>query len=91
MAMFLGYWLIPLLTVSPATEGLKQIPELVFKLDIPPVMSVMTALVVAVMIGLATVWTKSQVFGTILDDFQKMVLLFDQSDFNSGITVFYCG
>ena len=75
MAMFLGYWLIPLLTVSPATEGLKQIPELVFKLDIPPVMSVMTALVVAVMIGLATVWTKSQVFGTILDDFQKMVLL----------------
>lgn len=75
MAMFLGYWLIPLLTVSPATEGLKQIPELVFKLDIPPVMSVMTALVVAVMIGLATVWTKSQVFGTILGDFQKMVLL----------------
>ncbi len=75
MSMFLGYWLIPLLTVSPAAEGLKQIPELVFKLDIPPVMSVMTALVVAIMIGLATVWTKSQVFGTILDDFQKMVLL----------------
>ena len=75
MSMFLGYWLIPLLTVSPAAEGLKQIPELVFKLDIPPVMSVMTALVVAIMIGLATVWTKSQVFGTILDDFQKMGLL----------------
>ena len=49
MAMFLGYWLIPLLTISPATEGLKEIPELVFKLDIPPVMSVMTALVVAIM------------------------------------------
>lgn len=75
MAMFLGYWLIPLLTVSPATEGLKEIPELVFKLDIPPVMSVMTALVVAIMIGLATVWTKSQIFETILDNFQKMVLL----------------
>ena len=75
MAMFLGYWLIPLLTVSPATEGLQEIPELVFKLDIPPVMSVMTALVVAIMIGLATVWTKSQIFETILDNFQKMVLL----------------
>ena len=65
MAMFLGYWLIPLLTISPATEGLKEIPELVFKLDIPPVMSVMTALVVAIMVGLATVWTKSQIFWTI--------------------------
>ena len=75
MAMFLGYWLIPLLTISPATEGLKEIPELVFKLDIPPVMSVMTALVVAIMVGLATVWTKSQIFETILDNFQKMVLL----------------
>ena len=56
MAMFLGYWLIPLLTI-------------------PPVMSVMTALVVAIMVGLATVWTKSQIFETILDNFQKMVLL----------------
>lgn len=75
MAMFLGYWLIPLLTISTVTEGLKEVPELVFKLDIPPVMSVMTALVVAIMIGLSTVWTKSQVFETILDNFQKMVLL----------------
>lgn len=75
MAMFLGYWLIPLLTVGAVAEGLKEIPELVFRLDIPPVMSVMTALVVAIMIGLATVWTKSQVFETILDNFQKMVLL----------------
>lgn len=75
MAMFLGYWLIPLLTIHPVTEGLKEIPDLVFKLDIPPVMGVMTALVIAIMIGLATVWTKSQIFETILDNFQKMVLL----------------
>ena len=34
-----------------------------------------TALVVAIMVGLATVWTKSQIFETILDNFQKMVLL----------------
>lgn len=74
-AMFLGYWLIPLLSVEPAAEGLKKLPSLVFRLDIPPVMSVMSALVLSVMIGLATVWTKSEVFGTILDHFQKMVLL----------------
>lgn len=75
MAMFLGYWLIPLLSVSPATEGLKEIPEIVFRLDIPPVMSVMSALVLAIMVGLATVWTKSQIFETILDNFQQMILL----------------
>ncbi len=74
-AMFLGYWLIPLLSIKPATEGLKEIPALVFRLDIPPVMSVMTALVLSVMIGLATVWTKSGLFVTLLDHFQKMVLL----------------
>lgn len=75
MALFLGYWLLPLLTVNAATEGLREVPGLVFRLDIPPVMSVMSALVLAIMIGLATVWTKSQVFENILDSFQKMVLL----------------
>lgn len=75
MAMFLGYWLIPLLSVAPATEGLKEIPGIVFRLDIPPVMSVMSALVVAIMVGLATVWAKSQIFETILDNFQQMILL----------------
>lgn len=75
MAMFLGYWLIPMLSITPATEGLREIPSLVFRLDIPPVMGVMTALIVAIMIGLATVWTKSQLFETLLDNFQKMILL----------------
>lgn len=75
MAMFLGYWLIPMLSITPATEGLREIPGLVFRLDIPPVMGVMTALIVAIMIGLATVWTKSQLFETLLDNFQKMILL----------------
>lgn len=74
-AMFIGYWLIPALSVDPVREGLKEIPALVFRLDIPPVMSVMSALVLSIMIGLATVWTKSEVFENILDSFQKMVLL----------------
>lgn len=75
MAMFLGYWLLPLLTIAPAAEGLREVPELIFRLDIPPVMSVMTALVIAIMVGLATVWTKSEIFETILENFQRMVLL----------------
>ncbi len=75
MALFLGYWFIPLLDISPLSEVLKEVPALVFRLDIPPVMSVMTALVLAVMLGLATVWTKSRIFETLLEHFQKMVLL----------------
>lgn len=74
-AMFLGYWLIPFFSGSPVTEGLKEIPPLVFRLDIPPVMGVMSALVLSIMIGLATVWTKSEVFGDLLESFQKMILL----------------
>lgn len=75
MGMGLGYWLLPNLTIPLAGESLQQLPELVFKLDIPQVMSVMSALVLAVMIGIATVWTKSEVFTLLLDNFQKMVLL----------------
>lgn len=74
-ALFTGYTLIPHLSIEPVNEGLKALPGLVFRLDIPPVVSVMTALVLAIMIGLATVWTKSEIFENLLDNFQKMVLL----------------
>lgn len=74
-AMGTGYTLIPHLSIEPVKEGLQQLPPLVFRLDIPPVVSVMTALVLAIMIGLATVWTKSVLFENLLDNFQKMVLL----------------
>ena len=74
-AMVSGYTLIPHLSIEPVKETLRQLPELIFRLDIPPVVSVMTALVLAIMIGLATVWTKSEVFENLLDNFQKMVLL----------------
>ena len=74
-AMGTGYTLIPHLSIEPVKEGLQQLPPLVFRLDIPPVVSVMTALVLAIMIGLATVWTKSVLFENLLNNFQKMVLL----------------
>lgn len=74
-AMVTGYTLIPHLSIEPVKETLQKLPDLVFRLDIPPVVSVMTALVLAIMIGLATVWTKSEIFENLLDNFQKMVLL----------------
>ena len=75
MAMGLGYTLLPMLTIETAAETVNKLPGLVFELSIPPVMSVMTALVLAIMVGLSAVWTKSVHIVNILDEFQKMVLM----------------
>ena len=75
MAMVLGYTLLPMLTIGTAAESINVLPGLVFELSIPPVMSVMTALVLAIMVGLSAVWTKSVYVVNILDELQKMVLM----------------
>ncbi|MFI3267595.1 MAG: cation:dicarboxylase symporter family transporter, partial [Rikenellaceae bacterium] len=75
MAMGLGYLIIPNLTIETVAETANKLPALIFELNIPPVMSVMTALVLAIMIGLSSVWTGSVYVVKILDEFQKMVLL----------------
>ena len=55
-------------------EGLKELPPVVFELAIPQIMSVMSALVFSVMIGLAATWNKSRLITGILDEFQAIVL-----------------
>ena len=69
-----GYELIPHLHIQTASEGLKDIPPMLFNLEIPPVMSVMSALVLAVMLGLSTAWVKSEEMERLLEVFQNMVL-----------------
>lgn len=69
-----GYQVIPHLNIASDASALKALPENVLKIDIPPVMNVMTALVLAVVLGLATAWVKSEEFSRLLDTFQKMVL-----------------
>ena len=69
-----GYQVIPHLDIASDANALKALPENMLKIDIPPVMNVMTALVLAAMIGLATAWVKSDEFVRLLDTFQKMVL-----------------
>lgn len=73
-SMAAGYALIPVMSINPAVEGLKELPEVVFQLSIPPVMGVMSALVFSVMIGLAATWTKAVTVTKLLDEFQKIVL-----------------
>ena len=69
-----GYSVIPHLNIVSDASSLKELPENMLKIDIPPVMNVMTALVLTVMVGLAVAWVKSDEFSRLLDIFQKMVL-----------------
>ena len=45
--MISGYCIIPNLSIATSTETLRSLPEMVFRLDIPPLFSVMSALVLA--------------------------------------------
>ena len=69
-----GYTLIPHLSIVTNVEGLKELPEVVFELSIPQIMSVMSALVFSIMVGLAATWNKAKLITGLLDEFQKIVL-----------------
>lgn len=74
MSMGAGYALIPHLSIDTSVAGLRELPEVVFELNIPQIMSVMSALVLSILIGLAATWTKSQGFINLLAEFQDIVL-----------------
>ena len=69
-----GYILIPHISIVSEVEGLKELPEVVFHLNIPQIMPVMIALVFSMLLGLAATWTKAKVITEVLDEFQKIVL-----------------
>lgn len=70
-----GYIIIPFLNIISQTDSLKELPKVIFELNIPPIMTVISALVLSFILGLSTAWTNSDIFSKILDDFQKMILL----------------
>ena len=69
-----GFALIPHLSIDNNVADLVQLPEVVFQLDIPQIMSVMSALVLSILLGLAVTWTKSDRFAELLGEFQNIVL-----------------
>ncbi|MBQ7886369.1 MAG: dicarboxylate/amino acid:cation symporter [Clostridia bacterium] len=69
-----GYVLIPIMNTAKEAAALRELPADVFALEIPQIMSVMSALAFSVLIGLAAVWTKAKTVITLLDEFQKIVL-----------------
>lgn len=74
LSMAAGYGIIPHLSIVSTVDGLKELPEVVFELEIPEIMSVMSALVLSVLVGLAATWTKAEVTTRFLEEFQKIVL-----------------
>ena len=69
-----GFAILPHLSIDPNVDGLKELPDVIFQLQIPPIMSVMTALFFSVTVGLAAVWNHATVTTNILEEFQKIVL-----------------
>lgn len=69
-----GYAIIPHLSIVSEVDGLKELPEVVFQLEIPQIMSVMSALVLSVLLGLAATWTNAETTTRLLEEFQKIVL-----------------
>ena len=69
-----GDLLIPHLSFSSTASHLKALPDVVFELSIPQIMPVMSALVLAIMLGLASAWTKASLISSFLEEFQKIIL-----------------
>mgnify|MGYP001213165417 CR=1 FL=1 len=73
-SMISGYFIIPGLNIDSSAEGLKELPKLVFQLDIPGIMPVMTALVFSIIMGLAIIWTNSKTLQNVFEEFNNIVL-----------------
>ena len=74
-SMAAGYGLIPHLSIVSEVDGLKELREIVFQLEIPQIMSVMSALAFSILIGLAATWTRAETVIRLLEEFQQIVLM----------------
>jgi Na+/H+-dicarboxylate symporter len=73
-ALLVGYRVIPWLDIQPAVGGVRLLPEMVFNIEIPPVLSVMSALLLAIFLGLGAIWIRSKEITGLLVQFQEIVL-----------------
>ncbi|MBD5626244.1 MAG: dicarboxylate/amino acid:cation symporter [Desulfovibrio sp.] len=72
-SMVSGYLVIPHLSIATEAESLRKLPEMVFRLDIPPLFSVMSALITALFLGLGIAWTRAQTLTALFDEFEKVI------------------
>lgn len=66
--------IVPYLNIRSNVDGGNALPEVLFSLKIDPIMSVMTALITSILIGLAVLFTNSETWGNMLNEFNKMIL-----------------
>ena len=73
-SLLLGYTLVPLLHCGQL-GGMRALPEAVFNFSIPPVMNVISALFLAIFLGLGVVWTKATTIIAVLNEFRELMLV----------------
>lgn len=78
-AMVSGYAIIPHLSIVSKMGSLRELPNPLIELNIPPILGVMSALVLALMVGLSVTSTKAETAKKFLGEFQKMVLYLVQN------------
>jgi Na+/H+-dicarboxylate symporter len=71
---FAGYGILPHLHIVSDVVHNKELPKQIFQLAIPQIMPVMSALVIAILVGLAAIWNKAVTFISLLDEFQKIII-----------------
>ncbi|MDR1980038.1 MAG: dicarboxylate/amino acid:cation symporter [Tannerellaceae bacterium] len=70
-----GYAILPYLHIESVAGDHQPLPEMIFDLKIPPVMSVMSALCFSILIGVAATWKRAGRIIAALDEFQDIVIL----------------
>ena len=74
-AIIVGKIVIPMLTVPVDVTALQPLPATLFVLNIPALMPVMSALVLAILLGICTLWTKSATMEKLLSEFESIMML----------------
>lgn len=73
MSIGVSFATVPLFQIDVPTAATYNLPEVIFPLKIPT-MDTMSALLLAILVGLGIVWIRSERFASALKDIQTMVL-----------------
>lgn len=73
MSIGVSYVTVPHFQIQKPTAIVYELPKVIFPLEIPT-MDTMSALLLAILVGLGTVWIRSERFASALKDVQTMVL-----------------
>lgn len=73
-SLLMSYTVVPLLNPEPLTAA-RALPDVVFTFSIPPVMNVISALFMAIFLGLGIVWTGADTLRRLLDELREVMML----------------